>query len=249
MCRTGWTAGSAAPVKLLLRTAAMDRGRAIDVYSHEMLFDLGTIPGGFESAVTTWRRLLGLYRRAWNDITSGDYAAVVDVHERFVAYVRAIEVIHARDYGKPRTATTESAERIERAVAAIPEDLREWARPLLEASSPPIARHRVQDIVTSLEELGMRLAGGSPEKFALYVTTTRNELVHPTDKPKRHLLETVEERYWYARSLYWLALAYLVEKLGASRQDLSAGMGAIPDVRVAIDRVGAFARQRRQSSR
>jgi hypothetical protein len=237
--------GQVRMVELLLRTTAMDRKRSTDVHPHEMLFDIVGIPGGFEAGVRLWRRLRERFGRAWDDITSGDDAAVVHVPERFVSYTRAIEVLHARDHGKSEAAAVEQTARIERAVAAIPEDLREWAQPLLEASSPPIARHRVRDIVTSLGEMGTSVAGGDVEMFALRVVTTRNELIHPTGRSRKHLLESLEQRYLYARSLYWLALAYLFLKMGASRDELSR-MGAIPEVLTTIERMRALAADLKQ---
>ena len=101
----------------------------------------------------------------------------------------------------------------------MPDDLKEWARPLLEDSRPPVARHRIQEIITSLGDVGKRLAGGDPEAFAHRVIATRNYLVR--GKSSRMVLHDAEARFRHANALSWIGIAYLLSRLGMSGEAVS----------------------------
>lgn len=121
-----------------------------------------------------------------------------------MAFARAVESLHAADFGGSAAAVDERDERVRRALAALPEDLVDWARPLLVASTPPVQRHRIVEMVTEVGAVGRRLVGERPEDFAAWVVGTRNHLVHPTGRAGKRVLPEDEDLYWFSVSLHWL---------------------------------------------
>lgn len=131
-----------------------------------------------------------------------------------------------------------------RAIDALPGDLKEWATPLLEESTPPVARHRVKEIVDSLGAIGEELAGDDVELFARDVIATRNELTHPNERPMRNAFETSDEIYWFGLSLYWIGVAYLLKELGMEVSDITTRLRQRQLAGSTIEEVRALANAR-----
>jgi ApeA N-terminal domain 1 len=229
-------------VDMLRRTTALLRGRGKSVHSFDLLFGREAMPGGFETGLRRWRELRERYRRAWGLMTASDDARVGDAGDQIVAYGRAIEVFHAVDFGGSPAALTERDERVDRAINALPEDLKDWARPLLEESTPPVARHRLMEIIGQLGTVGNRLAGNDPELFASYAVNTRNDLVHPTGVSAKRVLTEIDDIFWFGRTLSWIATAYLLRKVGMSESDVDEVVGRSGQADAAADHVAAFLR-------
>jgi hypothetical protein len=231
-------------VDVLQRTTALLRGPAKRVNPLDLLFRRDTIPGGFESGLGRWIEIRARYGRALGLLTASDDARVIDAEEHLVGASRAIEVVHAADFGVTPTATAERDDRVERALLALPEDLKDWARPLLEASTPPVARHRLLEIVGTLGKTGEWLAGDDPERFAAYVIATRNFLVHPSASPPRRLISDAHDVFSFGRALRWLANLYLLQKLGIDQPSLDALARGKGEAAAAAGEVAEFLRLR-----
>jgi ApeA N-terminal domain 1 len=229
-------------VDMLRRTTALLRGRGKPVHSFDQLFGRASTPGGFEAGLRRWRELRERYRRAWGLMTASDDARGGDAGDQLVTYGRAIEVFHAVDFGGSPAALAERDERVEQAINALPEDLKDWARPLLEESTPPVARHRLMEIIDQLGVVGKGLAGNDPELFASYAVNTRNDLVHPTGVSAKRVLVEIDDIFWFGRALSWIATAYLLRKLGMSESDVDEVVRRSGLAEAAIDHVAAFLR-------
>ena len=154
-----------------------------------------------------------------NALTANDDARVIDGEQQFVDATRAIEAFHAVDFEGTPEANAERDARIQRAMEAMPEEFTDWARPLLEGSTPPAARHRIHVFIARLGDVGLWLAGDHPELFARYVNATRNHPVHPPRSLKDVLTES-DGIIWLGRSLRWLSTLYLLGELGMTNDNL-----------------------------
>lgn len=229
--------------KVLRRSPALmvPRPKTIDGYS--MLVRRSALPGGFETGLRTWREIRERYRRAWVLLTTGDEARLRDPSGEFIAFSRAVESLHATDFGGSPAAVTERDERLERALSALPDDLVDWARPLLEASTPPYQRHRVMEVVAELGDVGVWLAGGDPEHYAAWVVGTRNFLVHPTGNAGKRVLHLDEDQFWFSMSLQWLGVAYILNRLGVTLAELDERLRRTGRASNAAAHVAAFLAQ------
>jgi hypothetical protein len=223
--------------ELLIRTPAMLRDRDEPVRSWEMLCRLHDLPGGLAAALPRWWTLRERYGRVWELLTGQDEASFLDVAERFVASVRALETLHAIDGDGSSAAKRERDDRVERALAALPADLVEWAQPLLEESTPPFARHRVMEIIRSLGQTGNVLAGCNVELFAQRVVATRNDLVHPPVGKSKATVLIDEERFWHGKALCWISALYLLQVLGISHDQLAARLTTNVNFRRVVDKM------------
>jgi hypothetical protein len=122
---------------------------------------------------------------------------------------------------------SERDERITRALEAIPEDLKEWAAPLLQAAYAPYFRLRIEEVLRAMGSIGIRLCGGDIEAFARSVTKMRNAIIHPPAASSGTVLDS-HDQFWVGSSLYWLAHCYLVLKLGMSEDDLDKRLDTLP---------------------
>ena len=174
-----------------------------------------------------WWEIRNHYARAWTLLTVHDDGRFPNVGERFAAYARALEALHHADFTTPKLAASERDERITRALEAIPEDLKEWAEPLLQAAYAPYFRGRIEEVLRAMGSVGFRLCGGDIEAFAGAVTKMRNAIIHPPATGSGTVLDS-HDQFWVGSALYWLAHCYLVLKLGMSEGDLDKRLDTLP---------------------
>jgi len=170
---------------------------------------------GFGDGLERWLQLHDECQRALEplrDVLEDPFPSQVD---RFVAYAKAAEGLHAALYGSVPTAVQERDERVSRALASLPDDLVEWARPLLEHSTPPVARHRILALIGEAGPLANSLVADDPEGFAFRVVQTRNFLTHPTRGQKKAIL-TALDLHLHAEALIWLVRITFLGALGFS---------------------------------
>jgi hypothetical protein len=132
------------------------------------------------------------------------HAPFIADDDRFTEYAKAIEVLHHGEFGTSEAAEAERDERVQRALDALPFDLVEWATPLLEQSTPPIARHRLMEVVRALGAAGEAIVGGDVEAFALRAVMTRNFITHRSDNAAKKAVYGIQ-RLWHMFALGFLA--------------------------------------------
>lgn len=223
-----------AQVRVLRHMAAVGRPTCSRQRFGRCLFSARSLPSA-EDTFNHWWNLRERHSQGWRLLTLLDDTRRVSVSERFNIYARALEALHQKDFGHPQVAVAERDERVQRALEAIPDDLVDWAEPLLEASTPPVFRHRVAELVTSLGVTGVLLAG-EPGKFAHAVSATRNAVIHPEHKPSSQVLDQYWQ-YWVGSAMKWLGHAYLVRELGMPEAVLAQKLEVLPDAREVIDRM------------
>ena len=211
-------------VRLLVRTNDLRRARGMGLRPDEMALRLADLPGGFEVALRRWWEMCETFENTLKLAISVLQAPFVYDEDRFVAFTRAIESLHSTDFLASPAAIDERDQRVQRAIDALPGDLRDWAAPLLEESTPPIARHRIMEVIRSLGDVGDLLAGGDVEAFAHRVISTRNYLTHPTKKLKKKALTGID-RFWHAHALAFLVQAALLVRLGVPTGELAGRQG------------------------
>jgi hypothetical protein len=199
-------------VELLMRTPAMYKSDEKPVAT--MPFSFGATPGGIDTAYPRWLKVFDNYIDAWRALTSQDFLELINPEYQLTSFARAIEIIHGLDFVKSKDASKEHSARIERVLAAVPTDDVVWAREQFEGSRPPIARVALSKVVTSVGRLGEYVVDHDPGTFAQVVVATRNGLTHPKHRRNKYFLPDSIERFWFARGLYWIAYAYLLQKLG-----------------------------------
>jgi hypothetical protein len=213
-------------VDLELRTTALGRERPDPVRPWNVVCPLRELPGGFAAGLTRWLQIRERLLRPWSLLTSQDEDRFVTDEEHFIARERTVEAIHAVDFGRSEAARAQRDERVRRALEAIPEELIPWATPLLEASTPPQARHSIIEVAHAVDPLGTELAGGDVEAFARRVIQTRNDVTHPSRKGTNRGVLVGEDRFWHGEALYWIAHLYFLAKLGLSVDELGARLPA-----------------------
>lgn len=213
---------------------------------YRLLFDAYSLPAGPET-FSKWWSIREHHEPAWRLLTNFDDQRVVHLNEKFAVLARAIEGLHEADLPRPVLAKDERDERVERALDALPDDLKEWAAVLLEASTPPYFKHRVREIIKAIGPAGERLSGGDPEKFGMGVAATRNWIIHPRQKHSSHVLDE-PERYWVANALRLIAQLYLGRALGMSEENLNARLGLLRGGDEIADRVRAIFAASEESS-
>jgi hypothetical protein len=248
--RTASPNDASSTAKFLIRTVALIRGPATPLAEYFMFFPLTALPGGFAAELAQCRRLRTHYRKAWQLLTANDDARVIDTAEQFVTYHRAVEALHAADrdtFGPvaSEAAHSEHEQRVQRTMAAVPEDLTEWAAEALSATKPPEARHRLLDMLRSIGELGQKFAGGDCDQFAAEITSTRNALVHPHHRTGRNILGSDEEIFYYGQALHWLAVSYLLHQVGFDDHAIAAGMQRHPRASSVIEQMAELSSARR----
>ena len=208
--RDGW-------VELLFRSSDLRRPDREATLSGQgtFLFTAASMKNGFGDGLERWLQLHDECQRALEplrDVLEDPFPSQVD---RFVAYAKAAEGLHAALYGSVPTAVQERDERVSRALASLPDDLVEWARPLLEHSTPPVARHRILALIGEAGPLANSLVADDPEGFAFRVVQTRNFLTHPTRGQKKAIL-TALDLHLHAEALIWLVRITFLGALGFS---------------------------------
>jgi len=191
-----------------------------------LFFTARLLPYGAETFARWWE-MRTRYARAWTLLTVHDDGRFPNVGERFAVYARALEVLHHTDFATPKLAESERDDRIARALDAIPDDLKEWAEPLLQAAYAEYFRARMEEVVRSMGSVGSRLCGGNVEAFARSVTKTRNAIVHPPSADSRAVLDS-HGQFWVGSALYWLGHSYLVMKLGMPEDELNRRLNTLP---------------------
>jgi ApeA N-terminal domain 1/Apea-like HEPN len=227
-------------LSVLFRSAVfIEGGELADVRPHQMLFDRPNAPNGFDSSLARWVEMTERYSSAWRSLTSYDSHKVKNPDELLLGYTRALEVIHHVQFGEPQLAENERDERISRAIEYLPDDLKDWAIPLLEASSPPRFRHRVLEIVESLNALGTALAGGDPDGFSRRIVSTRNRLTHPEHRRSPNEIPAGADRFRHALAIYWLCLGRLLVAIGFDVASVEAILRRHPETSTLIDQMSA----------
>lgn len=221
-------------LRVLRRMAAVGREPCSRNRFGRCIFTAKVLPSSLDT-FNLWWNLRERHSQGWRLLTLLDDTRRASVSERFNIYARALEALHQKDFGHPQLAKTERDERVQRALEALPDDLVGWAEPLLEASTPPVFRHRIAELVQSLGAVGVLLAG-EPGKFAQAVSATRNAVIHPEHKPSSHALDQYWQ-YWVGSAMKWLGHAYLVRELGMSEDTLRQKLAVLPEALEVIDRM------------
>jgi ApeA N-terminal domain 1 len=203
-----------------------------------LLFDAHSLPAAPET-FSQWWSVRERHEPAWRLLTNFDDQRVANLNEKFAVLARAIEGLHEADLPRPALAKDERDERVELALDSLPDDLKEWAALLLEASTPPYFKHRVREIIKAIGPAGERLSGGDPEKFGMGVAATRNWIIHPRQKRSSNVLDE-PERYWVANALRLIAQLYLGRAIGMSEEDLNTRLGLLRGGVEIPDRVRAI---------
>lgn len=210
-------------VQLAARTIKPQR-KGRERFAAEMLFNLPTLPAGFESSLKVWWGLREALRAVVADLHGLLHAPFWYTSERFVTTVRAAETLHASLYEAVPAADAEHEARVRRlrdAIASLSEHEQAWVEGMIEHSKPATNRHRVQDLLTRLGSLGEFLAGGDPSGFARRVVLTRNALTHPKQRPARDALTELDPQHWHAEVVAWVIRAHLLLALGYSHDEVT----------------------------
>ena len=176
---------------------------------------------------------------AWFRLCATDFVKLTNVDETFTAYCQALETLHSGDFPRTVLADDERDERIKRALAALPADLVGWAEPLLEASSPPVFRHRVIEMVQAAGPIGELFTGGDVGEFAARVSATRNPLTHPRAKRSRKFIADQDLRFEFGRALHFVGVAYLLHAVGVPVDDIAERFASSSSVQMVIARLRA----------
>lgn len=210
---------------------------------HQMIVARPDLSNGLGAALAGWAKTRRHHEQAWFRLCATDHLQLTNTDEAFVAYAKAIEALHEGDFEKTGAAEAASEVRIIQTLEFLPDDLAEWAEPVLRKNAnPPTARHRVLELVESMGDLGDDLTGGNPDDFAQRVIATRNGLTHIRSKRRANYLFDSEARCEFGRALHYLGFAYLLSRAGVPLEHLTARFRTQPEVSTVIARVGQYER-------
>jgi hypothetical protein len=237
-------------VELLVRTTDLRRPQRKDRQPGEFAYTLRDCPGGFAAALQRFNEMLTSHKVTLPDIVSLLSAPYLTEEDRFMAMAKVVERLHVEQYGytgvAKEAARVESDERFQRAVVAVPEDIRDWVSEQLKGTTPPMAKHRILEIFRSLGPLGDKLAAGHPDKFVLNVATTRNFVMHHRSRDERKSLFG-QQRLWHTFALELAVQGCLVQHLGES--DTTRLLERSPDPRARLESATARSRHNARPGR
>jgi hypothetical protein len=202
--------GSSRPLRMIYRSVALGGKASSQQKRHDMFAARQDLPEGLGRALEAWAELLARHDQAWFRLCATDFVKLTNVDEAFTSYCQALETLHGGDFSRPVLADEERDERISRALAALPADLAGWAEPLLEASSSPVFRHRIIELVQATRPVGDPFTGGDVEEFAARVSATRNPLTHPRARRSPRFIADQDLRFEFGRALHFIGVAYLL---------------------------------------
>jgi len=231
--------GSSRSMGLVYRSIAFGGKSSSQQKRHDMFAARPDLPGGLGRALESWARQLSRHDQAWFRLCATDFVKLTNVDETFTAYCQALETLHSGDFPCTVLADDERDERIKRALTALPVDLVGWAEPLLEASSPPVFRHRVIEMVQAVGPIGELFTGGDVGEFAARVSATRNPLTHPRAKRSRKFIADQDLRFEFGRALHLVGVAYLLHAVGVPVDDIAERFARSSSVQMVIARLRA----------
>lgn len=212
------------------------------IHREEMPMLASELPGGWEQGLANWSRIREKHVMAIQALGTVLHAPHMYVDDRLVALVRASEAYHAVVYGASEGATLEHADRIEKVMQStvqLSPEIVDWlSMALSKNTEPPVARHRILELVTHMGEVGDVLAGGKKERFASAVIQTRNLIVHPQSTPGAHALLDAEGRFWHSEALLWLLRGLIFTSLGLTVQKVMAGFERSGRYQHVVDAMG-----------
>lgn len=209
----------------------------------EMPMRASELPGTFLDAIRRWFELRQEHVEAITQLSGVIHSPFDYLENRFVALVRAADAYHAVQYGSAPSADSEHDARLQRvrdATADLSDDDRDWLEGLLESSDAPVARHRLQTLLSELSEVGAAVSAGDDEGYAHAIIQTRNRITHPHSRAGARVLTSSESRFWYSEGLLWLIRGHLLAALGVDRGEVHDRLTRSPRYTFLGDRMSAL---------
>jgi hypothetical protein len=231
--------GSSRSLPLVYRSIAFGGKASSQHKRHDMFATRQDLPDGLGHALEAWAGMLSRHDQAWFRLCATDFVKLTNVDEAFTSYCQALETLHGGDFSRPVLADEERDERVSRALAALPDDLVGWAEPLLEASSSPVFRHRIIELVQATGPVGALFTAGGVEEFAARVSATRNPLTHPRARRSSKFITDHDLRFEFGRALHFIGMAYLLHAVGVPLNDIAERFARGSSVHLVIERLRA----------
>lgn len=219
-------------VELLLRLTDLRRPeedeRPRRLFSHDLLFNVQELPGGFERGVERWFGLHSKYSSVIGLLLSVYYAPFICEEQRFLALAQAAEVYHGLAIGGTPLPKEAHDQRVTDVVSQIRDSsLREWAEQSLRDSNWYRLRGRLEQLLAAAGDIGNEIADPDPDLFLRRTVKTRNYLTHHGE---RHplVIDRAAVLFWHGEALAWLVRSLLLRDLGFSQDEMAERIRRTP---------------------
>lgn len=201
----------------LIRKGGRVPTRADEINLWDMVTRYSELSGELAKIILKWNEVADRYEALVDLFSIAAFNQSLHTEAKFLFLVQALEVYHARSpsFDSMLVAKKAHKARVKRALAAVPDDLKDWVERTLSAANNKHLDVRLSEIFQRHHSESMKILGSDPT-LPEKIRYTRNHLTHHTgDETSLKLLRRNDlvQVSWNLRTFIWVCL---LKEIGVS---------------------------------
>jgi hypothetical protein len=203
----------------LIRKGGRAPTRADEISLLDMVTRYSELSDNFGKIIAKWTEVADRYEALVDLFSIAAFNRSLHTQAEFLFLVQALEVYHARSpsFDSMLVAKDAHKARVERAVTAVPDDLKDWVERTLRAANNKHLDVRLSEIFKLHLNESTKIFGSDPS-LAEKIRYTRNHLTHHTGdetSPKLLTRNHLVQVSWNLRTFIWVCLLKEIGVCGA----------------------------------